>query len=217
MFAIIAVAHDPKAKRRNFNIKKALDVVINDVNQQYHLDFQQPFQVVGSNEIHGVLSKGIYVLEICDRLSYLLDNYDLTFGIGFVEHRENRQKSIERGFVLAKSALKRLAADDDYGNNKIHVNLGRRNSLENIVNESLRLADFVGSRWRQSQRDLIKYLILTYGYMEKFVQKDVAKAMKVSAQNLNQQLKNSGYYNLIRLKREVTIILEQYRRTYYKN
>ncbi|HHX07621.1 MAG TPA: hypothetical protein GX741_04305 [Erysipelothrix sp.] len=217
MFALVVNARDPKAKKRDFNIKKALDLVINELNQQYQLDFHRPLKVSGNSEIRGVLSKGIYVLEICDRLNYMLDNYELTFGIGFVEHREDKAKAIEKGFSLAQAGLKRLADDNDYGNNKIYINLGRRNSLENIVNESLRLADFVSSRWRQSQIDLVKYLILTYGYMEKFVQKDVAKVMNVSAQNFNQQLKNSGYYNLIRLKREVTIILEQYRRTYYRN
>ena len=217
MFAIVVVARNPKAKRRDFNLKKALDLVINEINQQYQVDFHRPLTISGNNEIKGVLSKGIYVLEVCDRLNYMLDAYDLTTGIGFVEHREDKAKAIEKGFANAYAGLKRLAEDNDYGNNKVYINLGRRNSLENIVNESLRLSDFVASRWRQSQRDLIKYLILTYGYMDKFVQKAVAMVMKISPQNFNQQLKNSGYFNLIRLKREITVILEQYRRTYYRN
>ncbi len=49
--------------------------------------------------------------------------------------------------------------------------------------------------------------------MDTFVQKDIAEVLKLSPQNLNQQLKNSGYYNLIRMKRELTVILEQYRRS----
>lgn len=116
----------------------------------------------------------------------------------------------------AHHALELLEEKNDYGNAHIQISLGKQNSLENLVNAAIRTTDFIESRWRQSQYELVRYLVLSYGFMENFIQKDVAKTLKLSPQNFNQQLKNSGYFNILRLKREMTVVLEQYRRAAYQ-
>lgn len=213
MFVIIGKIRD--AKKGNQRMMKKIDQVLTNINQKYVEDFVEPLKRVNQISFEGVLEKGIYVFEIVDKLKFSLSDFDMGFGIGFCEPlHKNSEKDviIESGKVNAHHALELLEEKNDYGNAHIQISLGKQNSLENLVNASLRTTDFIESRWRQSQYDLVRYLVLSYGFMENFVQKDVAKALKLSPQNFNQQLKNSGYFNILKLKREMTVVLEQYRR-----
>lgn len=219
MFVIVAKVRGHEATSKNSKLTKKIDSVIMNVNKMYSSDFHESFHRIDNHSFEGVLYKGIYVLEIIDKLKYGLDVYDVGFGVGFCEGdvENNSIHAIEQGKVNAYQALERLEENSDYGNAHIQVSLGRQNSLENIINASLRTTDFIESRWRLSQHDLVKYLVLNYGFMENFVQKDVARDLKLSAQNFNQQLKNSGYFNILKLKREITVIIEQYRRSQHRN
>lgn len=188
-----------------------VDMVLAKYNQQYKNDFFEPFKRSDSINAVGILEKGIYVMEIIDKITYSLDDLDIVFGVGFVEMNDDGSYNIDKGLKQASNALQKLHRDNDYGNAHIEVNLGRKNSFEKLINESLRLCDFIGSRWRSSQKQLVSYLVLNYGYMDTFVQKEIADVLNMSPQNFNQQLKNSGYYNIIRMKRELTVVLEQFR------
>lgn len=216
MFVIVGKVRD--AKKGNQRMTKKIDQVLTNLNTKYSNDFVEPLKRVNQLSFEGVLEKGIYVFEMVDKLKFGLSDFDMAFGIGFCEplHKNSNQEAImENGKVNAHHALELLEEKNDYGNAHIQISLGKQNSLENLVNASLRTTDFIESRWRQSQYDLVRYLVLTYGFMENFIQKDVAKALKLSPQNFNQQLKNSGYFNILKLKREMTVVLEQYRRAAY--
>lgn len=217
MFVIVAKVRG--TQKASAKISKKIDQVLTNINKKYSEDLIEPFKRVNQISFEGVLEKGIYVFEIVDKLKYHLSDYDVAFGIGFAEpiHKSQDQKTmLEGGKLNAHHALEILEEKNDYGNAKTQVSFGKQNSLENLVNASLRTTDFIESRWRQSQLDLVKYLVLTYGFMENFIQKDVAEYLKLSPQNFNQQLKNSGYFNILKLKREMTIVLEQYRRAAYQ-
>ncbi len=190
-----------------------LDLLLAKINQQYQLDFYQPWRRIDSLNSECITHKGIYVLEIIDKCRFSLTDMNVRFGVSFVERLSDGSFNISKAITLADSALEILNQHDDYGNATIQFNFDTKNSFEKMINESLRMCDFIISRWRKSQADLVSYLLLNYGYMDTFVQKDIAEVLKLSPQNLNQQLKNSGYYNLIRMKRELTVILEQYRRS----
>lgn len=216
MFVIVAkIRGNQKASTK---LTKKIDTVLNNINKKYEEDLVEPFKRLNSLSFEGVLEKGIYVFEIVDKLKYGLNDYQIAFGIGFAEPQKSMDSlvMIESGKVNAHHALELLEEKNDYGNAHIQVSLGKQNSLENLVNASLRTTDFIESRWRQSQYDLVRYLVLSYGFMENFIQKDVARTLKLSPQNFNQQLKNSGYFNILKLKREMTVVLEQYRRAAYQ-
>lgn len=202
-----------QSKMSLLKLANYLDIVCAKINKQYVSDFYQPFQKVDRLSYDAIALKGIYVLEMIDKLRFELHDIDVRFGISYVTVKEGGQLNISQATTLVDKALEQLSQYDDYGNAKITIKLGHQNSLEKMFNESLRLCDFIQSRWRKSQYDLVSYLILNYGYMDTFIQKDVANYLKLSPQNLNQQLKNSGYYNLIRMKRELTVVLEQFRRS----
>lgn len=213
MFVVIGKIRD--AKKGNQRMTKKIDQVLSSINTKYSNDLVEPLKRVNQVSFEGVLEKGIYVFELVDKLKFSLSDYDMGFGIGFCEpqHKNSDKETIiESGKLNAHHALELLEEKNDYGNAHIQISFGKQNSLENLVNASLRTTDFIESRWRQSQYDLVRYLVLSYGFMENFVQKDVAKALKLSPQNFNQQLKNSGYFNILKLKREMTVVLEQYRR-----
>lgn len=207
-----------KTKKVSAKISKKIDTVLSKMNNIYKQDLIDSFKRVDAISFEAVLAKAIYVFEMIDKIKFECDDYQLDFAVGFCDNTStNQQINIENGKINAFHALQRLEEKNDYGNAHIHVSLGKQNSLENLVNASLRTTDFIESRWRKSQYDLVKYLILNYGFMEKFVQKDVADTLQLSPQNFNQQLKNSGYFNILKLKRELTVVLEQYRRAIYHN
>ncbi len=217
MFVIVAKVKG--TQKASAKIAKKIDQVLNNMNKKYSVDLFENFKRVNQISFEGVLEKGIYVFEVVDKLKFSLSEYDMVFGVGFAEpiHRSNDQRAVlESGKLNAHHALEILEEKNDYGNARVQVSLGKQNSLENLINASLRTSDFIESRWRQSQVELVKYLVLTYGFMENFIQKDVAKVLKLSPQNFNQQLKNSGYFNILKLKREMTVVLEQYRRAAYQ-
>lgn len=201
-----------QASKSLLKTSSQMDLVMSKINQQYSQDFYKPFQRLESLQFEAIVTKGIYVLEIIDKIRFNCESMTLQFGVSFVDRLADGSYNFSRAITLADKALANLQQHDDYGNAVVQVNLGRKNSFEKMINESLRMCDFVQSRWRKSQYELVQYLILNYGYMDTFIQKDVAKAMDLSPQNLNQQLKNSGYYNLIRMKRELTVVMEQFRR-----
>lgn len=217
MFVIVGKIRD--AKKGNQRMSKKIDQVLSNLNSKYSSDLAEPLKRINQISFEGVLEKGIYVFEMVDKLKFGLSDFDMAFGIGFCEpqHKSaDRSTIIESGKVNAHHALELLEEKNDYGNAHIQISLGKQNSLENLVNAAIRTTDFIESRWRQSQYELVRYLVLTYGFMENFIQKDVAKTLKLSPQNFNQQLKNSGYFNILRLKREMTVVLEQYRRAAYQ-
>ena len=200
-------------KQSLLKMSSQLDIVLAKINQQYQSDYYQPWHRVDSLNCECVTHKGIYVLEIMDKLRFSLPETTVRFGVGYVEQFGDGTYNLSKAVTLADKALGLLHQHDDYGNAHVQFNFGRKNSFEKMINESLRLCDFMVSRWRKSQSELVSYLILNYGYMDTFVQKEIAEALNLSPQNLNQQLKNSGYYNLIRMKRELTVVLEQFRRS----
>lgn len=206
-----------RTKKSTAKMAKKIDSIISKINTVYKQDLIEKFSRINQITFEGVLEKGIYVFEMIDKLKYELEEFSLSFAVGFCDNTSTNQSiNIENGKNNAIHALEKLDEKNDYGNAHIQVSLGRQNSLQNLVNAALRTTDFIESRWRQSQYDLVKYLVLNFGFMENFVQKDVAKALDLSPQNFNQQLKNSGYFNILRLKREMTVVIEQYRRAIYQ-
>lgn len=215
MFAICACLRGRENLVNNQKNAKKIDQVLMSLNKKYHLDLYESFKRTSNTSFEAVLHKAIYVFEIIDKLKYSLDDLVLDFGVGFCESMgySDPLAIVENGKLNAFHALDQLNCDNDYGNSHIQISLGKPSSLEKMVNSTVGLSDFVESRWRQSQHDLMKYLVLHYGYMENIIQKDVALDLGISAQNLNQQLKNSGYFNILKLKRDMTVVLEQYRKS----
>ena len=183
----VIVAKVKGTQKASAKIAKKIDQVLNNMNKKYSEDLFENFKRVNQISFEGVLEKGIYVFEVVDKLKFSLSEYDMVFGVGFAETILRRN---DQRAVLVSGKL--------------------------YEHHALGTSAFIESRWRQSQVELVKYLVLTYGFMENFIQKDVAKVLKLSPQNFNQQLKNSGYFNILKLKREMTVVLEQYRRAAYQ-
>ena len=144
MFVIVAKVRG--AKKANARIAKKIDQVLVNMNRKYTEDLAESLKRVSQISFEGVLEKGIYVFELVDKLKYHLDEYDMTFGIGFCEpmQKSNDPKAlIESGKLNAHHALEILEEKNDYGNARIQVSLGKQNSLENLVNAILRTTYFI--------------------------------------------------------------------------
>ncbi|HCW74171.1 MAG TPA: hypothetical protein DHM90_10645 [Clostridiaceae bacterium] len=81
-------------------------------------------------------------------------------------------------------------------------------NLVKVMNETLRLCDYIESRWRETQAEVVEKSILTYGHSLKVKQIELAELLELTSQALNQRIQSSGYYNYIRARSEISKLME---------
>lgn len=208
-FAVIGNIIESKNTADRFRIDEKLVKVLDEINKKYSSDIALNFTITADNEFKGLLSDSIRILELIDRIKIVMEPVDIRFGIGIGEITgkiENRLSIDVDGpaFWNAKEAINEIHNDDDYGKARILMMSDENKKITKIMNENLRLCDYIESRWRETQKEVVEISILNFGYDLKVKQKDLAEMLNLSTQALNQRVQSSGYYNYIRAKKEIS-------------
>lgn len=211
-FAIIGNLMNSKDIADRQRVDEKLKEVFNEVNDKYAKEIALRFSLTTQNEFQGLLSVGFKILEIIDRIRIKMEPVDIRFGIGIgeIDRKIDNQLSDAidgPAFWNAREAIIELNQSDDYGKTKILIMSDENKQITRIVNENLRLCDYIESRWRETQKEVVAFSILNFGYDLKVKQTDLAQMLNLSTQALNQRIQSSGYYNFIRARKEISEII----------
>ena len=211
-FAIIGNLMNSKDIADRQRVDEKLKEVFNEVNDKYAKEIALRFSLTTQNEFQGLLSVGFKILEIIDRIRIKMEPVDIRFGIGIgeIDRKIDNQLSDAidgPAFWNAREAIIELNQSDDYGKTKILIMSDENKQITRIVNENLRLCDYIESRWRETQKEVVAFSILNFGYDLKVKQTDLARMLNLSTQALNQRIQSSGYYNFIRARKEISEII----------
>jgi len=211
-FAVIGNMIDSKDVADQISLKKNLEEVFDEINEKYGADLALHFIQTNANEFQSLLSDSHRILEIIDRIRIKMEPVDIRFGIGIGEivgKIENRLSPKVDGpaFWNAREAIIEIDHGDDYGKTKIIIMSDENKHITRIMNENLRLCDYIESRWRKTQKEVVEFSILNFGYDLEVKQTDLARMLNLSTQALNQRIQSSGYYNFIRARKEISEII----------
>ncbi|WNY27212.1 SatD family protein [Methanolapillus ohkumae] len=219
-FAVIGdIISSKKATDRN-QLQERLNDVLNDINKTYAKDIASKFVITLGDEFQGLLIKAERLLEITDRIKFLMEPVEIRFGIGIgnIETKINKESSVGAdgpAFWNARKAINIIHDHNDYKRSKIMIQAGlneedeNENEFLNVVNESLHLCDYMESKWRKTQKNVIKESILHFGYDTKITQKELSVLLNLSVQSVNFKIKNTGYYNYLRTKKSICEALQE--------
>ena len=189
-----------------------LKAVFDEVNEMYASEIALHFSLTTRKEFQGLLSDSFRILEIIDRIRIKMEPVDIQFGIGIGDIAGKIDSLLSEeldgpAFWNAREAIIKLNQSDDYGNTKILIMSDENKHITRIMNENLRLCDYIESRWRETQKEVVEFSILNFGYDLKVKQTDLARMLNLSTQALNQRIQSSGYYNFIRARKEISEII----------
>ena len=195
------------------DIQKRLTKTLKELNEEYADVFASNLTVTLGDEFQGVFKNGKAVLEIVDKIKFLMSPVEFRFGIGIGEIITEMKKEISIGadgpaYWNARQAIKDIHSTNDYELSRILVSNGLEEQPLKMINDSLALCDFIESRWRETQRDLLTKSIENYGHSQKVPQIELAKLLGLSSQATNQRIQSSGYYQYLRMKTTIAQELE---------
>lgn len=211
-FAIIGNIIESMNNREHFSIEARLKEVLGEINQKYAAEVAIPFVITTRNEFQGLLSDSLRILEIIDRVRIGMESVDIRFGIGIGDIARKIDNHLSAGndgpaYWNAREAIIEMSRGDDYGKTRILIMSDENKHITRIINENLRLCDYIESRWRETQKEVVEFSILHFGYDLKVKQTDLARMLNLSTQALNQRIQSSGYYNFIRARKEISEII----------
>ena len=111
-------------------------------------------------------------------------------------------------YWFARSAIDHLKKENDYDVSRSQLQLSSKEDWVEVVNDSLKLCDYVESKWVKSQREFIDLSIMNYGFNLDFKQIEIAETFGMSVQMVNKKLQNTGYYQYIRLKQSINDLVQ---------
>lgn len=211
-FAVIGNIVQPKDSTDHAGIEEKLKNVLGEINEKYAPDIALDFVSTTGHEVKGLLSSSLRILEIIDRIRIQMGSVDIRFGIGIGEidgKIDNRRSDGVDGpaFWNAREAILEIDHADDYGKTKILIMSDENKHMTRIMNDNLRLCDYIESRWRGTQKEVVEFSILHFGYDLKVKQTELARSLNLSTQALNQRIQSSGYYNFMRARKEISEII----------
>lgn len=194
-------------------IQSKLRMTLDNMNRDYASMIASDFTITLGDEFQGVLNHGSSILEILDRIKFEMKPVEIRFGIGIGEIVTEMDRNQSLGadgpaYWNAREAIITVRDNNDYETSKVNIVGERDSQWLKVVNESLRMCDFLESKWRDTQAEFIHLMIKNYGYDTDTKQKDISENFRMSSQMVNKKIQNTGYYNYIRLKREIGIMIE---------
>lgn len=214
-FAVIGdIISSRKIKNRN-QFQTHLIKVISEINSEYQEDLASAFVVTLGDEFQGLLKKADHLLEITDKIKFMLDPVEIRFGIGIgtIETEINVLSSTGAdgpAYWCARRAINSIHHHNDYKKSKILIEAQNKTDFMDVVNESLRLCDHTESKWRETQRELVKQSVLNFGHETQVPQKKLAELLNITVQTVNSKIQSTGYYNYLRLKKSVCLTLQNH-------
>lgn len=210
-FAVIGDIINSKKLPDRFAVQEKLTEILGKFNEMHEEDLASNFIITIGDEFQGLLKTGDHILEIIDKINILMDPVQIRFGIGIgeIKTRINKLSIGADGpaYWHAREAILKVHEDNDYGRAKLMVSAQENPNLVEMINEILRLSDYIESRWRESQKNLVETAILNYGHSLTVKQTELAELLGITNQALNQRIQSSGYYSYIRARQKVSKIL----------
>ena len=213
-FAVIGdIVHSRQLQDR-YVAQEQLKDILSRFNREYHKMIASNFTITLGDEFQGLLSDGAKLIEILDRLKYLMDPVDLRVGIGLGGISTAIDQAISIGadgpaFWHAREAIEAIHKDNAYGVAKVRAVSNDHKTIMDLLNESMTLCDFVESQWSSVQALFMRTYILTYGYRTDIPQTDLAEQFKVSKQAMNTRIQAMGFYTYLRLKQSIAGVLQE--------
>jgi len=196
-------------------LQKHLNAILDGINHSYSEDIASQFVITLGDEFQGLLKKADHLLEITDKIKFQLEPVEVRFGIGVGGMKTEIIRETSTGadgpaYWCARKAIRLIHAKNDYNVSKIIIDTDEKNDFIDVINESLRLCDFIEKKWRPTQKDLIKESVLHFGHNSKIPQKKLAKLLNLSVQTVNAKIQSTGYYHYLRLKKSICHTLQSH-------
>lgn len=216
-FAIIGdiISSKQMKNKERYDLQVKIDTVLSEINKKYHPEIAADFAITLGDEFQGLLKNAESLIEITDLIKYKLEPIEIRFGIGvgsiFTDINQNSSiKTDGPAFWHARYAVKQMQENKNYSNPKIILEAeDEMASWINMINESLKLCDYMEKRWTKKQKTLIRESILHFGHDSKIPQKELAKILGISIPAVNVHIKRSGYYNYLNLRKAISVALQK--------
>ncbi|MGO3733099.1 MAG: SatD family protein [Vagococcus sp.] len=205
------IIESKKLENRN-EVQRLLMSCLDEINSTYYETIKSKFTITLGDEFQGLCVASEHTLEIIDRIKFKMAPVQIRFGIGIGEIQTEINPNASIGadgpaYWKAREAIELAHLDNDISSSRTVVKFSRQMPLETLLNHSLRATDYIESRWRATQYEVVKFCVLDVGYSLKINQSKLAKKLNISNQAVNQRLKSSGYSVYIELKQDISRLL----------
>ncbi len=190
-----------------YDVQEELRKILNRINRKYKSDITSNFSIGKGDEFQGNLNKiDNIVLIIHEIMSEFLD-FDIRFGIGYGSidtkyFKTNAYGSDGESWYFARKAIDEVK-DHNEKNPQYHYANYRfcfreQSDIDtDFYNGMINNNFLIYKDWTKKQRGVANYLFKQHGFNDDFIQKEVAKKIETSSQNLNKTLKSMNYYYYI--------------------
>ena len=210
-FAVIGDIISSKQMRNQerYDLQYRIDSVLSEINKKYKGQIASDFAITLGDECQGLLKNADSLLEILDVIQYELDPVEIRFGIGIGEiftdiQKKSSVKTDGPAFWHARYAVKQMQESKGYNSPKIVFEAeDDEKGWITMINESLKLCDYIEKKWTDKQKSLIRESILRFGYSTDIPQKELAKILEISIPAVNVHMKRNGYYNYLNLRKSI--------------
>jgi len=175
-FAVIGDIISSRKIENRKQFQKHLSGILDEINHSYFEDIASEFVITLGDEFQGLLKRADRLLEITDKIKFQLEPVEVRFGIGIgrMETDIIRETSVGAdgpAYWCARKAIQIIHDKNDYNVSKIVIETEEQVDFMDVVNESLRMCDYIEKKWRPTQKDLIRQSVSNSDTMPQFLKK----------------------------------------------
>lgn len=213
-YAIIGDIINSKELQNRFEVQLKLDETLKSVNDEYALSIYSKFTITLGDEFQGLLNNADNLFEMLDYIRCKMYPVKIRFGIGIGTLSTRIERAHSMGsdgpaYWFARKAIVDVHDNNDYGHTMMRV-VADTDSIDqtniDLVNNSLRICDWMFNSWTEAQRKFICDLIPLVRY-SKFKQNDVAVQLRLTAQAVNHKIQCTGILSYIATKTSLSHII----------
>lgn len=206
-FTIIGDIIDSKKITNRYEVQEMLKKKLNSINRKYKDDITSAFTIGKGDEFQANINKIDNIILIIHEIMSEFYNIHIRFGIGYGSlntkyYKTTAFRSDGEAWYLARKAIDEIKEHNDKNPQYQFANYRFRTSDDDALN-----IDFINGinnnnfliflDWTETQRKVANALFENFGLDEEFIQKEAAKKIKTSSQNLNKTLKSMKYYHYV--------------------
>lgn len=210
-FAIIGDIINSRELSSRKQVQDKLEATLNQLNQKYKSQIVSQFSITLGDEFQGLLTVEAPVFQMIDEIRQTMAPVDIRFGVGLGDMKTdiNPRESLGAdgpAYWNARAAIDHVHQKDDYGYTQLAVGLESEMQTRQL-NALLAVTEFMRKTWTASQFDTFNALLSLNIYTEKFKQRDVAKELNMTDNDLSKRLKSSGIKVYFRSKQAILELL----------
>ncbi len=190
-------------------VQEQLKQILAELNQEYSSAVASNLTVTLGDEFQGLFKTPDVLLEIADKIKFRMLPVKVRFGIGFGDITTDITRELSIGADGPAYWHARAAIEAVHDTGGLMIIWDEDSPLQQVVNDSLALCDFVESRWRDSQTALIRESILNFGHSLDVSQVKLAELLGITTQAVNQRVQSTGYYQYLGMKNSITRSLKK--------